>query len=213
MGAAHRFAYPTPASNDGLRPSYEFLLATSAGIRYKTRMTDYRRNRVPGGTYFFTVNLFNRGSRLLVEKIDILRNAVREVKSSDPFHIDAWVVLPEHLHCIWTLPEGDEAFSSRWQAIKAKFSESLPAGEYRSMSRVEKGERGIWQRRFWEHTIRDDTDYAAHMDYIHFNPVKHCLVSDARDWPHSSFHRAIRRGLYPPQWAGRKTDPTTTGEP
>jgi putative transposase len=176
-------------------------------------MTDYRRNRVTGGTYFFTVNLFDRGSRLLIEKIDILRNAVRQAKASQPFHIDAWVVLPEHLHCIWTMPKGDAAFPSRWHAIKSAFSANLPEGEYRSASRLEKGERGIWQRRYWEHTIRDERDYAAHMDYIHFNPVKHGLVSETRDWPYSTFHRAVRLGIYPPQWSSAQTELTTTGEP
>ena len=125
-------------------------------------MTDYRRNRVPGGVYFFTVNLAERRGGLLVRHIGILRDTVRRVRASKPFHIDARVVLPEHMHCLWTLPEGDTDFSGRWQAIKTEFSRHLPPGEYRSASRIGKGERGIWQRRFWEHAIRDDRDYAAH---------------------------------------------------
>jgi putative transposase len=99
-----------------------------------------------------------------------------------------------------TLPEGDIDFSGRWNAIKIKFSRKMPAGEYRSASRALRRERGIWQRRFWEHTIRDAGDYAAHVDYIHFNPVKHGLVACAADWPFSSFHRAVAKGIYPRGW-------------
>jgi len=169
-------------------------------------MTDYRRNRVPGGTYFFTVNLEDRRSDLLIRHIDRLREAVRRARARAPFYIDAWVVLPEHMHCLWTLPEGDADFSTRWQAIKGSFSRRIPLGERRSESRVGKAERGIWQRRFWEHTIRDDGDYALHMDYIHFNPVKHGLVADAADWPYSSFHRCVANGLYPVGWDGATTE-------
>ncbi len=175
-------------------------------------MTDYRRNRVAGGTYFFTVNLYNRRSQLLVQEIDILRNAVRKVKAATPFHIDAWVVLPEHMHCLWTLPDGDTNFSMRWQAIKTAFSRKIPLGEHRSDSRLKQNERGIWQRRFWEHTIRDERDYAAHMDYIHFNPVKHGLVDDVALWPHSSFHRCVAMGFYPPQWGGGAVELGEAGE-
>jgi putative transposase len=162
-------------------------------------MTDYRRRRVPGGTYFFTVNLYDRRSGLLTRNIGILREAVRKVRARAPFHIDAWVVLPDHLHCLWTLPEGDLDYSGRWQAIKTAFSKHIPEGEFRSVSRREKGERGIWQRRFWEHLIRDDRDYGAHIDYIHFNPVRHGLVAHAADWPYSSFHRLVAAGFYPPE--------------
>jgi putative transposase len=165
-------------------------------------MTDYRRNRVPGATYFFTVNLYDRGSELLTRNIDALRQAVRKVRARAPFHIDAWVALPDHLHSLWTLPENDVAFSARWQAIKTAFSKQIPQGELRSASRQEKGERGIWQRRFWEHTIRDGQDYNAHFDYIHYNPVKHGLVDHVADWPYSSFHRAVTKGLYPASWEG-----------
>lgn len=167
-------------------------------------MTDYRRNHVPGGTYFFTVNLYNRRSNLLTEKIDVLRGAITKTRAKMPFHIDAWVVLPDHLHIIWTLPEGDTNFSARWQAIKMAFSFNIPAGELRSESRQAKRERGIWQRRFWEHTIRDERDYATHVDYIHFNPVKHGLVQSAANWPHSSFHKAVKTGLYAEGWNGNQ---------
>jgi len=175
-------------------------------------MTYYRRNGVPGGTYFFTVNLFDRRSRLLVEKIDVLREAVRETKAARPFHIDAWVVLPEHLHCLWTLPPGDEDFSMRWRAIKSGFSRRMPIGEYRSASRAGRAERGIWQRRFWEHRIRDDRDYAAHVDYIHFNPVKHRLVNHVADWAFSSFHRSVKMGIYPRDWGAEGVREMEVGE-
>ena len=169
-------------------------------------MPDYLRNRVPGGTYFFTVNLLERRSRLLVEHIDAFREAVRQVLIRRPFHIDAWVVLPDHTHCVWTLPPGDTDYSSRWKAIKIAFAKSMPKTEYVSPVRVAKGERGIWQRRYWEHTIRDERDYAAHVDYVHVNPFKHGLVTRVRDWPHSSFHRFVKAGIYPPDWVSMPED-------
>ena len=171
-------------------------------------MSNYRRNRVPGGTYFFTVNLLNRKSNLLIDQIDLLRESIRKTKVKKPFHIDAWVVLPEHLHCIWTLPAGDDDFSGRWRSIKKYFSKSIPEKEYRSQNRVRRNERGIWQRRFWEHTIRDDQDYAAHMDYIHFNPVKHGWVESVKDWPYATFHKCVAEGIYPLDWAGSGDDST-----
>ena len=164
-------------------------------------MVDYRRNRVPGGTYFFTVNLLDRRSCLLVEQVDLLREVVRAVKRRRPFQIDAWVVLPDHLHAVWTLPEGDADYSGRWRSIKIAFAKGLPKTERRSAVRLNKGERGIWQRRFWEHTIRDDADYSAHVDYVHVNPLKHGLVERLADWPYSSFHRAVARGVYHQDWA------------
>jgi putative transposase len=176
-------------------------------------MTDYRRNRVPGGSYFFTVNLVDRQADLLTRHIDILRHAVRKTRAKNPFHIDAWVVLPDHMHCIWTMPARDADFSSRWQSIKTEFSKQIPANESRSCSRTTKGERGIWQRRFWEHTIRDGRDYATHIDYIHFNPVKHNFVLAVAQWPHSSFHRCVTLGLYPASWACIPIDLTDAGEP
>jgi putative transposase len=139
-------------------------------------MTNYRRRFVPGGTYFFTVNLHDRRGDLLVWHIEALRGGVRQARARADFQIDAFVVLPEHLHCVWTLPDGDKDFSTRWKFIKSAFSMSLPAGEVQSGSRIGRGERGIWQRRFSEHAIRDERDYAAHVDYEHFNPVRHGLV-------------------------------------
>ncbi len=175
-------------------------------------MPDYRRNRVPGGSYFFTVNLRDRRSDLLVTRLDALRAAVRRVRLRMPFHIDAWVVLPDHMHTVWTLPEGDSEFSHRWQAIKMGFSKAIDPGEALSASRKTRGERGIWQRRFWEHTLRDDADYAAHVDYVHFNPVKHNLVPSAAAWPYSSFHRAVAQGQYPSAWAGGDVNERLKGE-
>jgi putative transposase len=175
-------------------------------------MTNYRRFRVPGGTYFFTVNLKDRRSDLLVRHVDLLRQAMREALAHAPFQTDAFVVLPEHLHAIWTLPEGDFDFSKRWRNIKTIFSRHLPKGEAVSPSRVAKGERGIWQRRFWEHAIRDEADYRTHVGYVHFNPVKHGLVTNAADWPYSSFHRCVRAGLYPPDWGGMGADLDYAGE-
>jgi putative transposase len=116
--------------------------------------------------------LERRGNDLLTRHIDRLRDAVQTVRRARPFFIDAWVVLPDHLHCLWTLPPGDDDFSTRWRVIKTIFARSLAVDERRSAVRRRHGERGIWQRRFWEHAIRDDEDFAAHMDYLHFNPVK-----------------------------------------
>jgi putative transposase len=144
----------------------------------------------------------DRRSDLLVAQIDALRAAVRTVRARSPFDIDAWVVLPDHMHCMWTLPEGDDDFSARWRAIKVAFSKSLPAIEPRSPVGLRRGERGVWQRRYWEHTIRDDRDYAVHVDYIHFNPVKHGLAWAPAGWQFSSFRRCVARGLYPPDWLG-----------
>ncbi len=175
-------------------------------------MPDYRRHRVPGGTYFFTANLLDRRSDLLVTHIGQLRAALRATRTDAPFHVDAWVVLPDHMHCLWTLPPGDSDYTARWRALKKAFTRSIPPGEPRSPTRQRRGERGIWQRRFWEHTIRDDRDYAAHMDYIHFNPVKHGLVDHPADWPFSTFHRCVSQGLYPPGWTHSAPLPQETGE-
>jgi len=131
-------------------------------------MPRYIRAHIPGGTFFFTVALLERRRRLLTEHVDVLRATFASVRAQRPFTIDAAVILPDHLHCIWTLPDGDTDFSGRWHAIKSRFSRSLPKEERLSARRIAKGERGIWQRRFWEHTIRDDEDFARHMDYIHY---------------------------------------------
>ena len=136
----------------------------------------YRRANVQGGCYFFTVALANRQSALLVEQVDILRHAFRVVRQRHPFEIVAMVVMPEHLHAVWQMPPGDADFAMRWSLIKSAFSRAIPKHESIRASRAKKRERGIWQRRYWEHFIRDDNDLAQHVDYIHGNPVKHGLA-------------------------------------
>ncbi|MCP4409944.1 MAG: transposase, partial [Gammaproteobacteria bacterium] len=142
----------------------------------------------------------------------LLRQIFRKVKEGHPFKINAMVVLPDHLHCIWTLPPGDVDYKTRWALIKAGFSRGIPLGERRSRSRLKRGERGIWQRRYWEHLIRDDRDYRRHVDYIHWNPVKHGWVNRVADWPHSSFHGYLRRGIVPADWAGEPDENLAVGE-
>src|SRR6266545_4059739 len=164
-------------------------------------MVQYRRNFVPGGTFFFTVTLVDRRSSALVEHIASLRAAFRATRSERPFTIDAIVILPDHLHAIMTLPPDDCDFSGRWRRLKSVFTRRVVAAGV-PIERNQKGEHTLWQRRFWEHTIRDDKDFARHVDYIHFNPVKHGLVTRVCDWPHSSFHRYVREGLLPEDWGG-----------
>lgn len=165
-------------------------------------MTNYRRPGTPGATWFFTVNLAERkGNTRLVTHVDALRRSFAKVRNHHLFHIEAIVVLPDHLHCLWRLPEGDADNATRWGLIKAGFSRALPRGERISASRRTRGERGIWQRRFWEHQIRDEDDYAAHVDYIHYNPVKHGHAETAAAWPYSSFHAFVAKGICSPDWA------------
>ena len=175
-------------------------------------MPDYRRNRVAGGCHFFTVNLLDRRSDLLTAEIGALRDAIRQTRRTRPFHINAWVVLPDHLHCLWTLPPGDADFPNRWRMIKALFSRRVAHPEDRRPSLVRKREAGVWQRRYWEHTIRDDGDYAAHMDYIHFNPVKHGFAEHPAAWPFSSFLRCVALGIYPDAWALSDSSLADVGE-
>ncbi|WP_396642231.1 REP-associated tyrosine transposase [Methylomonas sp. 2B] len=165
-------------------------------------MTEYRRHRLKGGCYFFTVNLAERNRTLLTDRIERLRESFRHVKDQHPFNIDAIVVLPEHLQTIWTLPEGDDDFSCRWRLIKTRFTKQVEKGERISKSRERKQERGIWQRRFWEHRIRNEDDFVKHVDYIHYNPVKHGYVRCVADWRYSSFHDFVKRGILPENWAG-----------
>ena len=165
-------------------------------------MPNYRRAFIPGGCWFFTVNLLDRRQALLVDHIEALRDAVAVTQTKHAFTIDAFVVLPDHLHAIWQLPPDDSDFSMRWRLIKGRFAKALPKQEQRSAVRVARNERGIWQNRFWEHLIRDEADYARHVEYCYINPVKHGLVSRVRDWPYSSFHRDVRVGLFPEDWAG-----------
>jgi putative transposase len=165
-------------------------------------MPNYRRAFVPGGCWFFTVNLLERRKTLLVDRVDTLRKAVDATRKDHPFTIDAVVVLPDHIHAVWTLPPGDADFSTRWRLIKTRFAKLQPKQERISAVRRARSERGIWQRRFWEHLIRDEADYARHVEYCYINPVKHGLVTRVQDWSHSSFHRDVRAGLFPRDWAG-----------
>ena len=172
----------------------------------------YRRADAAGGTYFFTVNLADRRSDLLLRRIEDLRAAHRSVIRAHPFVIVAMVVLPEHLHAVWRLPPGDADYPLRWSLIKANFSRRQADGEFIRASRRAKRERGIWQRRYWEHQIRDDGDLQRHVDYIHFNPVKHGWVRRAADWPHSSLHRYIERGWARSDWGGGDDAEVAYGE-
>ncbi|MCQ4321885.1 REP-associated tyrosine transposase [Stutzerimonas stutzeri] len=163
-------------------------------------MTSYRRQYRPGGTYFFTLTLTDRRADWLVRHIDLLRTCIRSEQLAHPFSLPAWVVLPEHMHVLMRLPESDADFSNRLRRIKAGFSRALPISNQASASQRRKGERGLWQRRFWEHLIRDEQDWQRHFDYIHYNPVKHGWVSRVSGWPHSSFHAYVERGICPPAW-------------
>ncbi|NNL36301.1 MAG: transposase [Silicimonas sp.] len=202
-------------------------------------MSAYLRPRVPGATVFFTVELAEQGSDLLTRQIGLLRDAVRETRAARPFRIEAWVVMPDHLHAVWTLPEGDAGYSARWGAIKARFTRAVrdsgrvgfhptvyPDGTrsvvgwnptLRSASKLRKGDAGVWQRRFWEHHIRDEADFRAHVEYCwvnagppeavigpvvrlrreraerRSNPVKHGFVENPAHWTYSSYHRDRKR--------------------
>jgi putative transposase len=171
-------------------------------------MVRYRGNRIQGGTFFFTLTLADRRSTVLVDHIAVLRAAFRTARHERPFAIDAIVILPDHLHAVVTLPTDDDDFPARWRRIKGYFSSRLLEGNMHIKRRAN-GELALWQRRYWEHTIRDDEDYARHVDYIHHNPVKHGLVNRVRDWPHSSFHHHVRFGLLPKDWAGDPDKGTT----
>jgi putative transposase len=171
-------------------------------------MSQYRRAKIEGGVFFFTVALADRSSDLLVRHIDSLRRVYAFIQSRYPFETIAICVLPDHLHAIWSLPPNDAKFGLRWNLIKGRFSRGLPPGADRSVSKIAKREKGIWQRRYWEHTIRDEDDLSRHVDYIHYNPVKHGYVCQASDWPHSSFRRYVARGLLPADWGGRAGEMT-----
>ena len=165
-------------------------------------MSRYRRPRIEGGIFFFTVALADRSSELIVQHIDRLRQDYRAVASHLPFETNAICILPDHLHAIWTLPGGNADFASRWSQIKSGFSRGLGPAQLRSRSQVQRRKTGIWPRLFWEHLIRDDADFERHVDYIHFNPVKHRHVTRVCDWPYSSFHRYVKDGLLPADWGG-----------
>jgi putative transposase len=164
-------------------------------------MSQYRRARVNASSFFFTVVLADRSSTLLVDEIDRLRNVYRTVRERRAFDTVAICILPDHIHAIWAMPEGDTDFSIHWNLVKGGFSRGLEQRP-RSPSKIVKREKGIWQRRYWEHAIRDEADLERHIDYIHFNPVKHGHVTRVSDWQHSSFHRYVERGLLTKDWGG-----------
>ena len=174
-------------------------------------MSWYRRARVAGGTYFFTV-VTDRRRRFLTDDGPRawLRGAIVATRADHPFAIDAWVLLPDHLHCLWTLPAGDADYSTRWALIKRRFTRSAGSALHRddwlSASKRKHREGTVWQRRFYEHVIRDDRDFNAHMDYIHYNPVKHGLAARVADWPYSTFHRLVGKGVYPTDWGATVPD-------
>lgn len=165
-------------------------------------MSRYRRVYIQGGTYFFTVVLADRRDGFLVREIDRLRRSYAIALARRPFKTVAIRILPDHLHAVWSLPPDDGDFATRWAMINTGFSRDLAPATLRSASQLHKRDKGIWQRRYWEHAIRDETDLARHIDYVHYNPVKHGHVSAVRDWPYSSFHRWVDRGLLPPDWGG-----------
>jgi len=162
-------------------------------------MVDYRRVRVVNSSYFFTVNLRNRQSKILTQHIDLLRKSFIETRIKYPFTIDAVVILPEHIHTIWTLPPNDDNYPTRWQLLKSLFTRKLVKVGI-NLNKSPKGEYNLWQRRYWEHVIRDEADMQRHIEYIHYNPVKHGLVEQVKDWPHSSFHRYVEAGLVELDW-------------
>jgi len=172
-------------------------------------MPNYRRAFIPGGCWFFTVNLLDRRQTLLVDHIEILREALAATRRSRPFAIDAFVVLPDHLHAVWSLPPGDCDFSTRWRLIKSRFARAMPKREQLGAARIARNERGVWQHRFWEHLVRDEADYARHVEYCYISPLKHRFVTQVRDWPYSSFHRDVRAGIFPTDWGG---DTETSGD-
>lgn len=165
-------------------------------------MATFRRVRAEGGTYFFTVALSDRDSDLLARRVGLLRKSYAAVQRKHPFATVAICILPDHLHAIWTLPPEHADYPLRWNLIKRGFSRGLPSSDSRSSSMIAKREKGIWQRRYWEHLIRDDRDLERHVEYIHYNPVKHGHVSRVCDWPYSSFHRYVARGDLPADRGG-----------
>lgn len=160
----------------------------------------YKRSDIKGGTYFFTVNLIDRKSTLLIDQINHLKAAINNVKQNHPFKINAMVTFPEHIHAIWTLPPDDSNYAKRWMLIKSTFSRKIPKKKSINKSRLSKRERGIWQRRYWEHTIKDEKDLINHIDYIHYTPIKHQHVKTPTDWPHSTIHHYIKTGRVEPNW-------------
>ena len=173
-------------------------------------MSRYRRSLADGGSFFFTVNIADRKSHLLIDEIERLRHAFDVARTRHPFQTIAYCVLPDHLHAVWRLPQNDAEYGVRWSIIKRSFSSGLAPAVERSSSKARKREKGIWQRRFWEHQIRDEADLQRHVDYVHFNPVKHGHVGRVADWRYSSFHAYVERGWLPRDWAGTHEDVDST---
>ncbi len=170
-------------------------------MEYIVIMSEYRRARVKGGLYCFTVVTYHRKNILCTETAFArLRHAFAYVKTQYPFQLKAWVILPDHLHCIWQLPENDADFSVRWRMLKRYFSIGF------NHSSNHRREKLIWQRRFWEHVIRDQADYMRCLNYIHYNPVKHGYVTRARDWHYSSFLHYVSKGYYDLAWGSCDQD-------
>jgi putative transposase len=167
----------------------------------------YRRLKITGGTYFFTLVTYNRNQIFNTpENVQLLRQSFRYVMEKHPFIIEAAVILPDHLHCIWKLPDDDDNFSTRWRLIKSNFSRKCEEKYQQEIpqSRKKKQEKAIWQRRFWEHCIKDEDDYNNHLDYIHYNPVKHGLAKAPKDWQYSSFKRYVSQGIYDLDWGSNE---------
>jgi putative transposase len=162
----------------------------------------YRRAKIHGGTYFFTIVTYNREKIFInPSHAALLKNSFEQIRIRHPFEIDAFVILPDHLHCMLTLPQGDARYPLRMRMIKSHFSRKYPGGSPESSSsRIAKGEKAVWQRRYWEHLIRDEEDYARHVEYIHYNPVRHGLAKSPRDWQWSSFHDYVGKGVYDINW-------------
>jgi putative transposase len=183
-------------------------------------MSHYRRAKTIGGSYFFTVVTYRRQPLLIhPESRQILREVIQRVRQQYPFVVDAWVLLPDHTHCVWTLPSGDSDYSKRWSLIKSGFSkrtgELFKRDDWMNKSKIKHRESTVWQRRFWEHSIRNQEDFNRHINYIYWNPVKHGYVTRVADWQYSTFHRDVKAGLYPESWGGGDIstfEPTDFGE-
>ncbi len=168
-------------------------------------MPQYIRSYTEGATYFFTLVSYNR-RKILCENdfLKAFKNSIKLIQQQYPFEIIAWVQLPDHLHCIWQMPENDANYSMRWSQIKRLTTQACP--QYHlpiaklSQSKINRNERGVWQRRFSEHQINSEANFIKHMDYIHYNPMKHGLVDKVSDWNYSSFHRYVRQGIYSADW-------------
>jgi len=164
-------------------------------------MSHYRRLEIEGGAFFFTLALADRSGHLLVRHVERLRRAYAEVEKQLPFETVAIRILPDHMHALWQLPSQDADYAARWSRFKSGFSRGLPTVK-RSASKTAKREKGTWQRRYWEHAVRNDADFERHVNYIHYNPVKHGLVARVAEWPFSTFHRYVAQGMLPADWAG-----------